>query len=329
MAFTKWSLTLRGSLAGLVAVAASSATFGADAEGVVRVRSNGNQPQGLVIRGQSPGDCVPCAPVISAGKTQSSAPVAALLMAPRETPAPEPRVTQISGLDAAGGEEFAPPAGFPAGAEPTGEYAGLFSSESAAPFNKPLQTADADEEGVAQVGHRRAARRCQHGHVVGECPQGCSVASDCPPVYYGDCPSGYCGHRSVFGNNPLADKLRCHSMNHRMRNRQTSDALAHMLHDECNEKFNWFRCKFGYFFPNGTCGKGSAIAGHYSMVYPVDPSYQDPRDCQVYAAQGYYGPVAVPLAPVVNHTYNYGWGVPSSRLTPVSHPVAPYPVAPY
>jgi hypothetical protein len=103
-----------------------------------------------------------------------------------------------------------------------------------------------------------------------------------------------------------------------------------MLHQDCNEKFNWFRCKFGYFFPSGTCGKGSAIAGHYSMVYPVNPDYQDPRDCQVYAAQGYNGPVAVPLAPVVNHTYNYGWGVPSSRLTPVSHPVAaPYPVAPY
>jgi len=31
----------------------------------------------------------------------------------------------------------------------------------------------------------------------------------------------------------------------------------------------------------------------------------------------------VPMAPVVNHTYNYGWGIPSSRLTPVSHPVAP------
>ena len=59
-------------------------------------------------------------------------------------------------------------------------------------------------------------------------------------------------------------------------------------------------------------------------VYPVNPSYNDPRDCQVYAAQGYYGPVAVPLAPVVHHTYNYGWGVPSSRLTPVGNYVAPY-----
>ena len=98
-----------------------------------------------------------------------------------------------------------------------------------------------------------------------------------------------------------------------------------MIHDDCEEKFGWFRCKFGYFFPNGSGGKGSALVGHYSMVYPVNPGYQDPRDCNVYSAQGYYGPVAVPLAPVVNHTYNYGWGVPSSRLTPVSHPIAtPY-----
>ncbi len=69
------------------------------------------------------------------------------------------------------------------------------------------------------------------------------------------------------------------------------------------------------------------IAGHYSMVYPVDPNYFDKRDGQVYAAQGYGGPVSVPLAPVVNHTYNYGWGIPSSRLTPVLHPVTQAPIS--
>ena len=144
-------------------------------------------------------------------------------------------------------------------------------------------------------------------------------------------PYGYhCGTRHVLCNNRCADHLRCHAINHRMRNRQTSAALCAMLHDECDEKFNWFRCKFGYFFPSGSGGKGSALVGHYSMVYPANPNYQDPRDCQVYSAQGYYGPVAVPLAPVVHHTYNYGWGVPSSRLTPVSQPIAtPYPAYPY
>ena len=29
-------------------------------------------------------------------------------------------------------------------------------------------------------------------------------------------------------------------------------------------------------------------------------------------------PVAMPLAPNVEHQYNYGWGIPSSRLTPIS-----------
>jgi hypothetical protein len=63
------------------------------------------------------------------------------------------------------------------------------------------------------------------------------------------------------------------------------------------------------------------LFGCYDIVYPVDPFYFDKRDGQVYAAQGVGGPVSVPLAPMVRHTYNYGWGVPSSRLTPISHPV--------
>ena len=37
MATLKWSLKLRGGLAGLLAVAASTASFGSDAEGIVRI----------------------------------------------------------------------------------------------------------------------------------------------------------------------------------------------------------------------------------------------------------------------------------------------------
>lgn len=66
---------------------------------------------------------------------------------------------------------------------------------------------------------------------------------------------------------------------------------------------------------------GQPLFGHYKIVYPVNPGYFDGRDGQVYAAQGYGGPVSVPLAPTVRHTYNYGWGVPSSRLTPISRPL--------
>jgi len=81
---------------------------------------------------------------------------------------------------------------------------------------------------------------------------------------------------------------------------------------------NFFRCKFGYFFPTGCGGKGCAPFGHYKMTYAVDPYYFDGRDGQLYGAQGYGVPVAVPLAPTVRQTYNYGWGIPSSRITPVT-----------
>jgi hypothetical protein len=315
MAFMKWSYALRGSLAGL-AVVASTATFGAEAEGVVRIRSHEQKP-GVVIRGQSPSDCVPMAPAISSAKTRSAAPVAQLIT-PKETLAPEPRVTQIGGEEAGKAAVLEASDALPAAPEATGEYAGLFSSESAAPFNKPLQFAEATPQTSAEAQATPANCNTEVAS-MGNCP-----SNACPPVCYNDAP-GYCSTRHVLCNNPLADHFRCHEINHRMRNRQTSDALCAMLHDECEEKFGWFRCKFGYFFPNGSGGKGSPLVGHYSMVYPVNPGYQDPRDCNVYSAQGYYGPVAVPLAPVVNHTYNYGWGVPSSRLTPVSHPITtPY-----
>jgi hypothetical protein len=64
--------------------------------------------------------------------------------------------------------------------------------------------------------------------------------------------------------------------------------------------------------------QGEGLMGCYSYVYAVNPTYKDPRDSRVYAANGYGLPVAVPLAPNVRHTYNYGWGVPSSRVTPIS-----------
>lgn len=117
--------------------------------------------------------------------------------------------------------------------------------------------------------------------------------------------------------------LQGQAMMHRSRTQLASIQLRTEMHDECREKSRWAACKFGYFLPSGCCGKGCPPIGHYSMVYPVNPAHFDQRDGQVYAAQGYGGPVSVPLAPVVGHTYNYGWGIPSSRLTPVSHPVSP------
>jgi len=66
---------------------------------------------------------------------------------------------------------------------------------------------------------------------------------------------------------------------------------------------------------------GQPLFGHYKIVYPVNPWYFDGRDGQAYAAEGYGGPVSVPLAPVVTQQYNYGWGIPSSRITPISRPL--------
>lgn len=82
----------------------------------------------------------------------------------------------------------------------------------------------------------------------------------------------------------------------------------------------YLKCKFGYFIPTGGGGQGIPWVGHYSRVYPVDPYHADSRDGSVYAAQGYGVPISVPLAPVVGHQFNYGWGIPSSRLTPISYP---------
>ena len=81
---------------------------------------------------------------------------------------------------------------------------------------------------------------------------------------------------------------------------------------------NYFHCKFGFLCPSGNGGAGTPWFGCYTRVYPQDVNHFDQRDGQLYSAQGYGVPIAVPLAPTVGHTYNYGWGVPSSRLTPIS-----------
>lgn len=86
-------------------------------------------------------------------------------------------------------------------------------------------------------------------------------------------------------------------------------------------------CRYGYFHPQGYCGKGLALAGSYKHVYSLNPDYFDPRDGRLYAAQGYGTNISVPLAPTVGSVYNYGWGIPSSRQTYVSHRI-PLPVKP-
>jgi len=91
-----------------------------------------------------------------------------------------------------------------------------------------------------------------------------------------------------------------------------------MLKSVSDYDMAWKRRLFGCFIPDGCCGQGCPAWGNYHLLYSSNPDYFDPRDGRIHAAAGYGTPVAVPLAPNVSHTYNYGWGIPSSRLTPVS-----------
>ena len=90
------------------------------------------------------------------------------------------------------------------------------------------------------------------------------------------------------------------------RNHQQSEALA-----------NWMYDSLGLYTPAAV---HTAPVGTYRMVYPVNPSYSNPRDARVYGAQGAGVPIVVPLAPTVRSGYNYSGGLPASRLTPISVP---------
>lgn len=112
--------------------------------------------------------------------------------------------------------------------------------------------------------------------------------------------NGNCGH--VHCTSDLAEA----TWNFRMRNAQTSQWL---------------------FGRRGCGGCGGRLAscrlfwwdlGRKKDIIAVNPDYYDGRDTELYATQMYGVPTAVPLAPVVRDSYNYGWGMPSSRLTPVA-----------
>lgn len=137
--------------------------------------------------------------------------------------------------------------------------------------------------------------------------EGCQVNGNCPSSYPTECDFGRCRSGCRFGYG-------CHKAG-------CWGCRSGCCGNCCSQDMvDYFRCKFGYFIPTGAGGAGVPFAGKYSRVYPQDPYYFDQRDGQAWGAQGYGVPLAVPLAPVVGHTYNYGWGTPSSRLTPVSRP---------
>ncbi len=76
---------------------------------------------------------------------------------------------------------------------------------------------------------------------------------------------------------------------------------------------------FGWLIPSGSYGQGGPPIGKYHMTYANQPDYVNPNDTQIYATQGYGMPITVPLAPNVNHTYNYSAGIPASRITTIGN----------
>jgi hypothetical protein len=164
-------------------------------------------------------------------------------------------------------------------------------------------------------------------------PNGVVISQPADGVVMGD-PYSAIGYRDDWRTHQWDGECR----NSRFRARMQSHSMAmengycklcgkdphhhHLYYHDCSgrDMLGYFHSKFGYFCPSGAGGAGSPFFGKYARVYPQDVNYFDGRDGQLFAAQGYGAPMAVPLAPVVGHTYNYGWGIPSSRLTPISHP---------
>jgi hypothetical protein len=98
------------------------------------------------------------------------------------------------------------------------------------------------------------------------------------------------------------------------------DKWGRILRKISRKHNQYWNCKLGYFTPTGCGGGGCPPFGTYDLVYPVNPQHFDSRDGKLYSAQGHGVPMAVPLAPNVTHSYNYGWGIPSSRRTAISRP---------
>lgn len=187
-------------------------------------------------------------------------------------------------------------------------------------ISKPKTVAVSGQQvSPASFGHHGAAmqRNCNAQATGGSCQSG---NGQCQSMYRDDWRTS--DWNGDYKGSGLHQRTQAHSLAMEQR---WCDRSGHQLgmyyHDESGQAMvDYFRCKFKYFIPTGGGGAGVPWVGKYGRVYPQDPYYFDQRDGQTWAAQGYGAPMAVPLAPVVGHSYNYGWGIPSSRLTPISHP---------
>lgn len=187
----------------------------------------------------------------------------------------------------------------------------------------------------------RGCRTCNGHGMIGGCQPGCQSHAG------GPCS---CGMLNALSNNPFLcgrsytiGDLKCDIHNWKCN-------VRHELRGECNVcgggavqtwfanermKFHCrrryrnavleahFNNKLNYFVPSGGDGRGVPLYGSYSRVYAVQPDYFDPRDAQVYASPRTGVPTVIPVAPGVNHQYNYSWGIPSSRITPLYNVMKP------
>jgi hypothetical protein len=128
-------------------------------------------------------------------------------------------------------------------------------------------------------------------------------AEDYCPVCHKHHPPGHCKADHAHGNGPHG---------------------AGCPNGECDECGHcWLRhlccCRC-----DGPFGERCLDCHYYWRVYPVNPWYFDARDGRQYSAYGWGAPMTIPLAPTVTQQWNYGWGIPSSRITLISR-VAPDP----
>ena len=159
---------------------------------------------------------------------------------------------------------------------------------------------------------------CNMGNCnMGNCNMGsCYTQTDCNSCYSGGNANGMNGG---WGNS--CDPCQDSCYGGRGRNgRKCRDGRNPSFAEKCKESNNCLCDRlFGWMIPSGNCGQGSPWLGKYHMTYADQPSYIDPRDTQLYAAQGYGMPMSVPLAPNVHHAYNYSSGMPASRITHIGN----------
>ena len=213
------------------------------------------------------------------------------------------------------------------------------------------------EDGVVRMSDRSAAKSASGIQqasctTIGPCGESCYIPQPCPsqccppsysmcdPCYGGMCDAGNCNMGSCYtqtdcnscysGGNAngmnggwgnSCDSCQDPCYGGRGRNgRKCRDGRNPSYAEKCKESNNCLCDRlFGWMIPSGNCGQGSPWLGKYHMTYADQPSYIDPRDTQLYAAQGYGMPMTVPLAPNVHHAYNYSSGMPASRITHIGN----------